>query len=177
MFFYKNGDIVTTDPWNKPSVKTFNKWLKEWSKTPNVSDYSVYLTGGFCQNYFFNKNIDTWDIDVLLVADSKKSINYYSLKNILKEGLKIGFKNKLLIDIYLVGEIPTNEKFSYKKIRSSRHIIKKTDTEYWQWSFKGEITELIPGLYQSIKDPTEEYNKYLSKNYEVPCKQVDLQNN
>ena len=55
----------STDDW-KPSIEEFNKWLDEWSKTIGVNKYSVYLTGAFCENYFFNGAVDTKDIDVTL---------------------------------------------------------------------------------------------------------------
>ena len=177
MFYYRKGNISTTDPWNRPSAEAFDKWLDEWSKIPHVHEYSVYLTGAFCQNYFFNRTIPTWDADVFLIQNPKLNINYYNLKHILEEGVKIGFKNRLLIDIYLAADCPTNEKFSDRKICAFKDIHKESDAECWQWDLKGEITELIPGLYQAIKDPYVQYNKYISKDYNVPCKQVNLPNN
>ena len=173
-FYYSRGDISTNIPWVQPSIDTFHKWLNKWSRTPHVNDYSVYLTGGFCQNYFYNRTLDTWDIDVILKADPKVDINYSNLKNILGQGIKIGFENRLLIDIYLVGEIPTEEKFSWKKVLYGRTIVKQTPFESWQEDLNGRITELIPGLYQSIKNPIKQYNKYISKGYDVPCQQVIL---
>ena len=133
MFYYRKGDIVTNEPWNTPTIEAFDTWLDEWSKTPYVNDYSVYLTGAFCENYFFNGDRDTFAIDVILKSDPRMIINYSNLKNILGEGIKIGFKNKLLINIYLVGELPTNEKFSHKKIFYGRDRMMKADTEFWQW--------------------------------------------
>ena len=174
MFYYKKGDIVTTDPWYRPSSETFNGWLKEWSKISYIKDYEVYLTGAFCENYFFNGNISTWDIDIFLKAKQKNNINYKNLKYILEEGIKIGFKRKLLVDIYCLGECPTNENFSYEKIVPFKEIVKKSETESWEWNCVGNITELTQGLYLIIKDPIEQYNKYISKNYNVPCKQITL---
>ena len=175
MFYYRKGDIVTNDGWNLPTIEAFDKWLDEWSKTPYVSDYGVYLTGAFCENYFFNGNRTTFAIDVILKADPRMTINYSNLKNILAEGIKIGFKNLLLIDIYLVGELPTPEKLSHKTIHYGIDRMKKSVDEFWHWNLDGDtVTELIPGLYESIKVPTYEYNKFISKNYTVPCKQLEL---
>ena len=175
MFYYRKGDIVSNAPWSLPTIEAFDIWLDEWSKTPYVSDYSVYLAGAFCENYFFNGNRATAEIDVILKSDPRMIINYSNLKNILAEGIKIGFKNKLLIDIFLVGELPTAEKLSHKTINYGIDRMKQSDTEFWQWDLDGHtVTELIPGLYESIKVPTFEYNKYISKNYTVPCKQIEL---
>ena len=83
MFYYKKGDIVRTEPWIRPTSELFELWLNEWSKLDGIDIYDVYLTGAFCQNYFLNKNLDTWDIEatpdetnVVSVDDSTGDIFY-----------------------------------------------------------------------------------------------------
>ena len=174
MFYYRKGDILTNDPWHRPSAETFDNWLEEWSKTSGLNNYNVYLTGAFCQNYFFNRNIDTWDVDVTLEVKPEANINYYDLKHILEQGIKIGFQKKLLIDIFVVEDA---FKFTNKKIKSFKYIIKKSNTEFKEWFLPGKITELIPGLYESVRPPIKETNKYLSKDYEVLSKKLVLPNN
>ncbi len=55
----------------------FNNWLKEWSELPYYNKYDLYLTGAFCQNYFLNKNIDTFDIDLFLTGKPKTKTDYF----------------------------------------------------------------------------------------------------
>ena len=74
MFYYKKGSVICRIPWNKPSAKVFNKWLDEWRQIPGVDDYDLYLTGAFCQVYYLDKNIDTWDIDVFLISKPNTTI-------------------------------------------------------------------------------------------------------
>tara|TARA_R100000773_G_C4171343_1_gene84920 strand:- start:107 stop:631 length:525 start_codon:yes stop_codon:yes gene_type:complete len=174
MFYYRLGNIVTYVPWCIPSIEAFDKWLNEWSKTPGLNKYNVYLTGAFCQNYFFNKTIDTDDIDVTLEVKQGVSINYYELRHILEQGIKIGFQKNLLIDIFVVEDA---FKFTDRKILNYTEIEKKSDTESFQLELIGNITELIPGLYEKIDDCKNELNKYLEKNYEVLSKKLVLPNN
>ena len=174
MFYYRLGNIVTDSPWNIPSIESFDNWLNEWSKTPGLNNYDVYLTGAFCQNYFFNKTIDTDDIDVTLVIKPDVNINYYELRHILEQGVKIGFQTNLLIDIFVVEDA---FKFTDRKILNYTEIEKKSDTENFQMELEGDIIELIPGLYENIYDCKDQLNKYLGKNYEVLSKKLVLPNN
>lgn len=174
MFYYKKGEIVHTKPWNRPTREVFDQWLNEWSSLEGVDNYDVYLTGAFCQNYFLNKNLETWDIDLFLINNFKIIKDYKVLKNLLTKAVTIGFKYDILIDIYWRNKIPTTERFSDEKIITYTEITKKTDTENWSQIRKVPYTELIPGLYYVDQDPTPAYNKYKSKNYELVCKKLDL---
>jgi len=173
MLYYKKGDIINTIPWERPSKKAFNKWLKEWSNIPGIGNYELYLTGAFCQNYFLNENIDTWDIDLFLTGSSEA--DHSILKNILQESIKIGFKNKLLIDIYWRKDLPTFKNFSTRKIITFTEVIYKSDTADWSQAVPGSIQELIPGLYMVDDDPIPNYNKFISKNYKIACKKVNIE--
>ena len=178
---FKNfmGDILSqlleeknnksTNTWDKPSIEVFDQWLDEWSKIKGVNKYNVYLTGAFCQNYFFNGNIDTSDIDVTLEPKEKNNINYYELKNILEEAEKIGFAKKLFVDIYC-AEDAVNWQQPDKTITLGKNTEERSNTE--RWSANSEVTELIPGLYEIVDDSTDAYNKYLSKKYDVLSKKI-----
>tara|TARA_A100001515_G_scaffold19529_2_gene14421 strand:- start:14650 stop:15186 length:537 start_codon:yes stop_codon:yes gene_type:complete len=174
MFYHKRGDIISTTPCCQPSKDVFNNWLKEWSKLPYYNKYDLYLTGAFCQNYFLNKNIDTFDIDLFLTGKPKTKTDYYILKNLLEKGIEIGYKNKLLIDIYWRKELPTFKKFCTTRIVTYTEIIYKSDTSASTYHIPGCIKELIPGLYVVEDDPLPNYKKFISKNYELACKRVDV---
>ena len=172
MFYYKKGEIIHTRPWNRPTPEKFEQWLKEWKKLEGLNDYDVYLTGGFCQNYFLNKNLKTWDIDLFLTNDFDTIEDYKVLKNLLIEGIKIGFKYDLLIDIYWRNKIPTINEFPDKKIITYTEITKKSIIENWTEKVRGTRKELIPGLYLVELEPKRAYNKFKSKNYELVCKKL-----
>ena len=174
MFYYRAGDVSTTIGWLRPTKKSFNLWFDEWRTTVELSNYNVYLTGAFCQNYFFNKTLDTWDIDVTLVVKPDVCVDYYKLKHILEQAIRIGFQKNLLIDIFVVEDA---FKFTDRKILSYIEIEEKSDTEFYQTDLTGDITELIPGLYENIYDCKNERKKYLEKNYEVLSKKLTLPNN
>ena len=172
MFYYKKGEIIHTRPWGRPTPKKFERWLNEWKKLEGLNNYDVYLTGGFCQNYFLKKNLITWDIDLFLTSNLEEIKDYKVLKNLLIEGVNIGFKNDLLIDIYWRNKIPTINDFSDKKIITYTEIIKKSINENWTEVVRGSLKELIPGLYLVELEPKRAFNKFKSKNYELACKKL-----
>ena len=158
--------------YNKPSVEAFNKWLEDWSNAPHLYKYSVHLTGAFCQNYFFNKTIDTNDVDVLLQIKPGYDVDYHELKAILQQALAIGFKYKLLLDIYLVEDAL---KFTNRFVMIVEDVEDNLDLPLEEKNILA--TELLPSLYEIIQDTTDIRNEYLSKNYEVLSKELTLPNN
>ena len=154
---------------NKPSIEVFDEWLDEWSKTTGINKYNVYLTGAFCENYFFNGTLNTKDIDMTLEPKSKTIIDYNELKNILEEAIKIGSEKNLDIDMYC-AEDAVNWQQPDKIITLGKDVTRSSNTELWNEN--ADVTELIPGLYEVVEDSTEAYNKYLSKNYKVLSKKL-----
>lgn len=171
MFYYQKGDISTTIPWNRPTPLIFNQWLEEWSQIPGVKEYKVFLTGAFCQNYFLNENIETWDVDMILIGE----LQYYSiLKNILDKAVEIGFKHKILIDIFWRDKLPEVNVFSQKKVITYTSIIKQSPDDSWEEPVYGDITELIPGLFQVDHSSERAYNKFITKKYTLSYKELNL---
>lgn len=159
--------------YNKPTVELFNKWLDDWSKTLHLDKYSAHLGGAFCENYFFNKTIDTDDVDVLLELKPEANLDYHELKNILEQGLALGYKHKLKIDIYLVEDAL---KFTKTCIVLGRDSSDNVNTELFE-ERAFFATELIPGLYEVFEDSTSHREKHFSKNYAVISKELTLPNN
>ena len=174
MLYYKKGSIVHTRPWNRPTSEVFNQWLSEWGKLEGLSCYDVYLTGAFCQNYFLNKNLETWDIDISLYSGPGIGRDYRILKNLLDQAVIIGFKYDLLIDIFWANQIPLAEGFADRTIKTYTKITKKTDSEDWTQIQSSPYIELIPGLYYYNQDTEYAFNKYKGKNYEICSKKLDL---
>ena len=188
MFCYRKGDLVTTNSWNRPTIKVFNKWLDEWSKIPGVDNYNLYMTGGFAQIYYFSDEslLDTWDIDIMLLKKSHiANINFTELKNILDEADKIAWKNYLLVDARCIvnGLNPIQEGTDYKDMASAgfkdptiniinhKIIQKKGRKDNFIQRREDEsqnFIELIPGLYEMTESPERNYEKFKSKNYKGP---------
>ena len=171
MFYYQKGDISTTISWNEPSPLAFNQWLEEWSQTSGVKEYEVFLVGAFCQTYFLNKDISTWDIDITLMG---KIQDYSMLKNILDKAVGIGFKHKLLIDIFWRDHLPKVNLLSQKKVITYTSILKQSLNHNWEEPVYGEITELIPGLYEVNHSSERAYNKFKTKNYTLNYKKLEF---
>lgn len=189
MFYYKKGNVICRIPWNKPSIKVFNKWLDEFKQIPGVNDYDLHLTGAFCQIYFLNKEIDTSDLDMFLISKPNINMDYVVLKNILEESLRIGFKHQLLIDICWAentwswltnAQAHERNTCSNKRICAHKEIITKTNNEFSHTinTSADHFREIIPGLYLSNVDPRIAYNKFIYKvknlGYELPCKKLDI---
>ena len=171
MFYYQKGDISTNIPWVKPSPLAFNQWLEEWLQTQGIGDYKIFLTGAFCQNYFLNKNIDTWDIDIILIGKIQK---YNVLKNILDEAVKIGFKHNLLIDVFWRDKLPEVNLFSQEKVITYTSVTKQSLNDTWEHPVYGEITQLIPGLYRVKHNSKNAYDKFIFKNYALNYKKIEF---
>lgn len=171
MFYYQKGDISTTTPWDKPSPLAFNQWLEEWFQIPGINNYKTFLVGAFCQNYFLNKNIDTWDIDIILIG---KIQDYFELKNILDKAVEIGFKYNLLIDVFWRNKLPEVNLFSQEKVITYTSVTKQSPNDTWNQPVYGDIIELIPGLYQVKHDYKKAYNKFISKNYTLNYKKIEF---
>jgi hypothetical protein len=91
-------------------------WYKELSELHDLSEYEVYLVGGFAE-YLNNPTIPkTWDADICLVSDTP---DLPKLKEILDDGLRLGFKNRLFVDFKHVNWYYWNV---FRKIRTNNNI-------------------------------------------------------
>ena len=100
-FYYRRGEVETSEPWLVPTIENFDAWLMEWKDSVDLTDFSVYLGGSFARPYWQSKNegvekpyIETWDVDIIIIGPE----DYLSLRKILNEASRIGFKHHLLID-------------------------------------------------------------------------------
>ena len=169
--------------YDKPSVIPILAWLDEWQNTTNVNKYNIHLAGAFCQNYCFGKAIDTNDVDIIVEVNVEDdNIDYYELKHILEQAEEIGFKHRLLIDVYAsepwktFGKVLQVRNFVDKFIKISKDDDPiNTSSEISSTSLLAK--ELIPGLWEFHQDSTEVCNKYLATDYEALSKQILWANN
>jgi hypothetical protein len=99
-FFCRFDNLTTTLAWSRPELYTLNIWYKELSELHDLSEYEVYLAGGFAEYLNNPSNPKTWDADVCLVSNNP---NVSNLKQILDDGLRLGFKNRLFVDLKCIN--------------------------------------------------------------------------
>ena len=99
-FFCRFDNLTTTIVWARPELYTLNMWYKELSELHDLSEYEVYLAGGFAEYLNNPSNPKTWDADVCLVCDNP---NLPKLKEILDDGIRLAFKNRIFIDFKWVN--------------------------------------------------------------------------
>jgi len=121
MFYCKLGDIETTTPWMRPTIDSFRRWSMEWVQLNNLSDFDVYLVGGFAEK-LNNYNLQTWDVDIVLRGDIQ---SFQNLKNVMDSAVSLGFSNCMLIDIMWVNDSVWNQ---HLNIRMGKPI--DTSLEY-----------------------------------------------
>jgi hypothetical protein len=149
-FEYKIGDIKTNTPWFRPDKKRLKNWYLDFQQIPGTEKYS-YLAGDSLLN------TETWDADIIVVG---KINDYLELKNLLVEGIKLGFKHLQLVDIfYLSNTIDYEKEFQpFYKIRPWKGYTKirkgKVETEK-EFRYTKEIIE---GLFKIQHDePPKSY--------------------
>jgi hypothetical protein len=169
-FYCKAGDVETRTPWHRPTLEIVKEWFKEFSKTKGFENYEVYLVGNFAEITFGGSTLDTWDVDVVLVADKIKDNS--ELKELMDSAIRIGFENRLLIDIYYNDSLLDFQ--SFKKliqVRNYNRFYKKRGEEIYDYNVRGDkVKELQGGLYQITHDKPSKsilkaYDRYKSGEY------------
>lgn len=165
-FYYRRGEIETTEPWLVPTIENFDAWLTEWKSSVDLTGFSVYLGGSFARPYWQAKNervekpfIETWDVDIIITGPE----DYPRLRKILNEASRIGFRHHLLIDASWDDMLYDNPDYlkdpsERKKIRTNRDVLKISEFENFYWTADNLIpfgvshTEISTGvwLYENI---------------------------
>jgi hypothetical protein len=99
-FFCRFDNLITTIPWGRPELYTLTMWYRELSELHDLSEYEVYLAGGFAEYLNNPSNPKTWDADVCLVSDNP---DLPKLKEILDDGYRLAFKNRIFVDFKWVN--------------------------------------------------------------------------
>jgi hypothetical protein len=151
-FYCKAGDIETTIPWHRPKLETVKEWFKEFSTSSGLEHYEIYLVGNFAEITFGGAPLTTWDVDVVLVADNIRDNS--ELKAIMDNAIKLGFENKLLIDIYYNDALLDFNNFKKLiQVRNYNRFYKERGSEVFDYHVKGDkVKALQGGLYQITHD-------------------------
>ena len=180
-FFCRFDNLTTTLPWGRPELYTLNMWYKELSELHDLSEYEVYLAGGFAEYLNNPSNPKTWDADVCLVSDNP---DFPKLKQILDDGYRLAFKNRILVDLKCVNWYFWNtfrklSKGVDTKINSDEMLLIKNYLKFQKYidgvlevetitpinplDSNRDVITLMDGLYQITGTPTMLVDKVINK--------------
>lgn len=178
------NNLVHHGVFKSPTIKLLNIWAKEWLGEYNTLDYKTMLVGGTAEKLFGTSTNNTTDIDIILLNDIKDPEHLY---NIQMGAIEIGFKHKLLIDIFHSTSlynpnsyVPTVQTRCYSEIRytnlnvetvnklyKDEHIIKKYQCGLTSVSkntptksYKKFLKYIQKGIYQNLKIDLKESVKW-----------------
>ena len=148
--YIKVGEYTSNFPNKKPTFEAVYSWWNEFKKTPHLEDYEVYICGAVLEDV---KN--TWDVDIVRKGD----IRYPNeLKFILDEGIRIGLKYWLLVDIKWASKV-----FDFINEGYQPHSIIRSFNKFKMYKDKEIKTtiyneEIYPGLFK--KELKKEPNSF-----------------
>jgi hypothetical protein len=136
--FVRIGENITTKGWKRPEYNLIYAWWNSFQKTKYLDQFEIWICGGVLEG------VKTMDVDIILTGDFKYPED---LKNILNEGIRLGFDHGLLIDISWQNRLWGFKKNfqPYKKIRSYNKIEKYLDEGDIILEYEGK--EIYPGLF------------------------------
>jgi|TARA_B100000780_G_scaffold83508_1_gene57081 hypothetical protein len=135
---YRIGEISTSRPWERPTTEAVLVWWNSFKETKYLDQFEVYIAGGTIEG------TQTWDVDIILTGNFKYPDD---LKYVLDEGIKIGFKHWLLVDIVWQDKIYDKTFLPHKRISNFNEVEKIRGEEHIIKKFEGE--EIFPGLFQN----------------------------
>jgi hypothetical protein len=180
-FFCRFDNLTTTLVWGRPELYTLTMWYKELSELHDLSEYEVYLAGGFAEYLNNPSNPKTWDADVCLVSDNP---DLPKLKEILDDGYRLAFKNRILVDLkcvnwYLWNTFRDLSKGVVVEINSDNMLIIKNYLKFQKYidgvlevetitpinpiDSTRDVITLMDGLYQITGTPTMLVEKVINK--------------
>jgi len=90
------GDVTTNTPYRRPTLESMTKWWLDFKNIKGLQDYEIWLVGSFAEKTFGEYKGNPRDLDIVILGDI---VDEENLKYILHHGVKMGFENRLLVDI------------------------------------------------------------------------------
>ena len=147
--FYRIGENITSRPWERPTHEAVRVWWDSFKETKYLDQFEFWIGGGVLEE------TKTWDVDIFITGQFKYPAD---LKHVLDEGIRIGLKHWILVDIRWKDNLWEDEFQPFKQIRSFNEIEKSTPEKHILRKYKG--TEIYPGLFQNVyKKPNKEFIK------------------
>ncbi len=145
--FYRIGEHFTERPWDRPTREAVEVWWNSFKDTKYLDQFKIWIGGGVLEE------TTTWDLDIIITGQFKYPAD---LKHVLDEGIRIGLKHWMLVDIKWKDNLWEDEFQPFKQIRSFNEIEKSTPEKHIIKKYKG--VEIYPGLFQhEYKKPTKTY--------------------
>jgi len=169
-YYFKLGELEFNTKPNSPTIEKVINWYNEWVLHPASKDYTTYLVGSFAEMEFGVYDGRPYDVDIVLVGNIKDEV---SLKSLLEYGIKCGFANDVMIDIWhndKLIDLKTKKPFiqtrSYDTFIGSVTALGNTNTTNIPlWN--GDGIELDSGLYQYVYDIDTESRSWNKANKRV----------
>lgn len=159
-FSFTIGDITTTTPWQRPDRTKLNAWYNDFQKVAGFGSYNY-----FAGHALFNN--ETWDADIIVTGSITTNTE---LRNLLREGTRLGFEHEQLIDIFYVNNTFTfKEGFeSFYKLRTWK-TQSKTENSVVTLDETVTSEQIISGLYKVEYNETPSSYNYWRDMY---CKGI-----
>lgn len=177
-FYYQKGPVITTENWEFPTKKHVQSFLKQYIPEfkrifGEYSTYELYFLGSCRDRLLKYPQVYTpeysYDVDFSIVSTDKNP-DFNKVLEALCTAVKIGFTNKILIDICfkikpkyyhsknfhddLLKEETMNASIVYKL----NPIIKRVDDYYFEKYLDDSHEYLVP-----VKTPINVEGKYFTK--------------
>ena len=153
---YRIGEHVTNRPWERPTFEAVEIWWNKFKKTKHLDQFEVWICGGVLEG------TETWDVDVVLTGQFRHPDD---LKHVLDEGISLGLKHWLLIDLVWQDRIvwPFLNAFEpYRRIRNFNEMEKQTPDRHQLREYDNG-KEIYPGLWAKYNDKPTKSFKFAQK--------------
>ena len=152
--FYRIGEHFTERPWDRPTREAVEVWWNSFKDTKYLDQFEIWIGGGVLEE------TTTWDLDIIITGQFKYPAD---LKHVLDEGIRIGFKHWLLVDIVWQDKVvfPYLTFEPFKRIRNFNEVEKQTNEEHILKKYNG--IEIYPGLFQQQNDKPTKSFKFAQK--------------
>ncbi len=150
--FWRIGEHSLNRPWERPTNEGVRVWWNSFKETKYLDQFEVWIGGGVLEQ------TKTWDVDIILTGQFKYPAD---LKHVLDEGVRLGLKHWLLVDIKWKDNLWEDKFQPFKQIRSFNEIEKQTSEEHILKKYKGK--EIYPGLFQNIYKKQTKVYKFSKK--------------
>ena len=150
-FLAKFGDIITNEPWNRPTHDVVEAFQDEWFSTSDISSFDIWLVGSFRESLERNISWNIWDVDYVINGDINKI-----LQDVMRTGRKLGLQYKLFIDVVHFNVPPLD----YTKYEGTQTEIIMTKTHK---TFRKEMNNDYLEVTQNDAEKIDNLNLYRSK--------------
>jgi len=96
------GDVKTNKLYRRPTLTNFANWWSDFKNIKGLEDYEVNLVGSFCEKHFGHYEGIVKDLDIVLTNELQDE---EQLKYIMSHGVKLGFDNRMLVDLSWATEV------------------------------------------------------------------------